>query len=536
MAPTLIDPGISALSLAVRASDPTMPFPETMCYKLPFGLAGFINNVITIYMVICLAHRRMPLFPWRRLRFDSLATGLSVAWGLLLLVAYGVNFGGCLRSGGAALIMIIVGKMAVGLYFVVCIVVGVAKKKDASKMKAQAQAQDDDAGNAGGETEDAAMADGATEAEAAAESDTAEPPEVSPTAESGTVTAGGDSQIAEAAPDPSPAVSPTDLAEPPPAYEAIFRQVFPATSLFSANAKQAPPDNTHPTDLENQHASSSCDAGTQTADLPPLSPTAAAEALSTDPTTPEPAKPARPPRPPPIDNIPGVVFFLLGTGFMGLVLVGAIILYAKATGAGNKAAGLSLLLLTLCLIPSLVPIMARVVSWTVRKAWEAWMKSGVEKGAYTELEDVEEGNQGLGTDGSGAGGRQDAASGSELVMDHEADGDVGRLAKGHSGIGGKEESEIGGRVSDAAEPAQAEPAAELTHATGDPPVGRPKSRLRIPVRDAAVVVLVGGVSMWVADFAIGEAADNMLGLPSENTWTLGWVLYILASKLPMLSM
>lgn len=538
MAPALIDPAISALSLAARASAPAIPLPETMCYKLPFGFAGLINNIVTLYMVVCIICHRRPLFPWERLRFDSLATCLCGAWGLLLLFAYSSNFGGCLRSGNAALIMITVGKIVVGLCLISNYMIALAKGSfDQSKMNASAQGRFGDARNAGGETEGAAMADNATETEAAAESDTVEHTDVSPATECGTVTAGRESQIAKVARDPTPAVSSADPAEPPPAYEAIFRPVLPATSLFSAGAKQTLLNNMHLTDLENQHASSSRDAGTQTADLPPLSPIASTEAMSTGLTTTEPAK-ATPPQAPPINTVQGVVVFFLYTSSTILTLAGALRLNAQAIRTGNENAVFVPLMFMFLVMPGATPIVVRLLLWMAKKAWKAWKKSMVEEGAYTELEDVGEGDQAVGTDGGGARGREDAAGGSELVLDCEADGDIERLARSHPGVGGDGGGEIGERVSGAAEPAQAEPVAELTHATDDPPAvkeekkGLVKSCLSIPARDGFTVLLLCGVSTWIGDFAIAAAAGNVGGLPSEN---LGWVLlYIVASKLPML--
>ena len=109
---------MASLTIRVTTGDtPVSMAPEPYaCYSAPYGLIGFFSDIVSCYMIACLAMSRTPLYPKRRIKNYRMMGIIGAGWILLPTI---VNFGNivnCARSGMWPLILVAVGKI-LGIFF-----------------------------------------------------------------------------------------------------------------------------------------------------------------------------------------------------------------------------------------------------------------------------------------------------------------------------------------------------------------------------------------------------------------------------------
>ena len=135
------------MDIAIRdAAAPTAPDPFA-CYAIPYGIIGFLSDLVSIYMIVCLATSRAPLYPKRLIKHAGTVGICWPCWVLIPALANGINIHRCSKNGMWPLAMIAAGKIVLGPLFGSGVLVLAAKNTPKNK-KAQSEA----AGGVAGET------------------------------------------------------------------------------------------------------------------------------------------------------------------------------------------------------------------------------------------------------------------------------------------------------------------------------------------------------------------------------------------------
>ena len=147
------DAGMASLTIRVTTGNPPVSMaPEPYaCHSAPYGLIGFFSDIVSCYMMACLATSRTPLYPKRMVRNYRMIGIIGAGWILLPMI---VNFGNivnCARSGMWPLVLVAVGKIPLGIFFgIVFIGLACQHLPGAKKTTENAATGNGEAGDTGG--------------------------------------------------------------------------------------------------------------------------------------------------------------------------------------------------------------------------------------------------------------------------------------------------------------------------------------------------------------------------------------------------
>ena len=317
----------------------------------------------------------------------------------------------------------------------------------------------------------------------------------------------------------------TDLMEPPPAYESIAQHVVTPSQASESILRSG-------FEAQRATASSSRSMGTQTD--PTLSPTAAAEALSTSPAEATPTTPAKANDPPPFNTVPQVVTVFIVIVVILLTLLAIFMLIAPVfLDPGNQRIELVALFFTMAAM-GILPFFVMLVSGTVQLTIaNIRRRKGQKGGQYTELAQTEDEETG------GIANAEETQDGSDSMVHSDRPLLPTNLDEDNRG-GDEEEVETYRGVGNGIEPngptsnqqVPVENTAESTPSKKEPP----ESWIVIPQVAASMVIMYGFVLCTELPYVLlSVTTGNTLGLPNSSKLSIGLsIAYILASKIPML--
>lgn len=107
--------------------------PKVTCYTVPYGVAGFINNLFTLFVTVCLANHRTQSFLWRQMRYQHLCSYICSLRSVSISILEGYSLAICVTKGGA-LAIIILGKLVLTLVWTPPIILAIAAKLGPGKV------------------------------------------------------------------------------------------------------------------------------------------------------------------------------------------------------------------------------------------------------------------------------------------------------------------------------------------------------------------------------------------------------------------